>query len=286
MSGPLRDWWLQIVRQAKPQHPGGSTQGYYILAPDGTGLAWDNFPPRMPQFFAYGVQLFRQSGSRGALALPADQAVYTTPLAPPPGTTVLQLYSRIRPLPPDAGEWNSLLGRDFTWLLASEVRDMIARSGAGNGEFPLPRTFTARLLVYHMVDNTRGQVWAYQTGALRGASLTARTLRTSGAIRTLALRGEYSKRDSHPPQWTDRGQEGTLEGECDLDTANGRVTRVRVHADSRAWSDATYDPRRPPRGRYPIQTAIVEATDALSRQIPPEPALLGAHYLRPEVPGW
>jgi len=284
MGGPLREWWVRTVRQANPRWQGASTQGYYVLDGDGTGIVWDNFPPRLAQFLDMGVQLYRQREHGPPLTLAAGQSSATAPRTPPPGASVLKLYTRIRPLPADAGEHNALMGRDFMWVLQEEVREMLARSGSGSAAFPLPNSLVGRLTVFHLVDNTRGQVWAYQTGALQSASLTGRVLRNSGSTRTLALQGSYAKRDSHPPQWTDLGQEGTLEGECDLDTATGRLTRFRVHADSRAWTDAVYDPRRPPRGRYPIQTAILEATDALSRQIPPEPSHTGMHYLRPHIP--
>jgi hypothetical protein len=280
LAGPFRESWLRIVREANPRWPGGSTQGYYILSSRGAGLAWDNHPPRLAQYLAGGLRLARE----GRAGFTPTQALESTaPIAPPPGTAVVKLLTRIRPLPADAGEWNSLLGRDFMWIPAEEIRELGRRAAKG-GEFALPRPLVTRLLVFHMVDNVRGQVWAYQTGALRGPGLTGRVTASKGATRTLAVAGRFSKRDSHPPQWTDRGHEGTVAGEIEVDTEQNRIVRFRLHADCRAWSDAGYDPRRPPSGRYPIQTAAIEASDALSRRIPPEPALAGAHYLRPELP--
>jgi hypothetical protein len=280
LAGPFRDSWLRIVREANPRWQGGSTQGYYILSSRGAGLAWDNHPPRLAHYLALGLQFARNG--RGGFT-PSQALEYTAPVAPPAGAAVIKLFTRIRPLPAGAGEWNTLLGRDFMWITAEEIRELRQRSASG-GEFPLPRTLVTRLLVYHLVDNVRGQVWAYQTGALRGPGLTGRVTRSTGANRTLAVSGSFSKRDSHPPQWTDRGHEGTVAGEIEIDIARDRVARFRLFADCRAWSDAVYDPRRPPSGRYPIQTAAIEATDALSRRIPPEPALAGPHYLRPELP--
>jgi len=280
LAGPFRESWLRIVREANPRWPGGSTQGYYVLSSRGAGLAWDNHPPRLAEYLVRGVQLAR--AERGGF-VPTQGLEATGPLAPPPGTAVVKLFTRIRPLPAGAGEWNALLGRDFMWVTAEEIRELGRRAARG-GAFPLPRTLVTRLLVFHMVDNVRGQVWAYQTGTLRGPGLTGRVAASKGAVRTIAVSGSFSKRDSHPPQWSDRGHEGTVTGEIEVDTERNRITRFRAHADCRAWSDAGYDPRRPPVGRYPIQTALVEATDALSQRIPPEPALTGQHYLRPELP--
>lgn len=281
LAGPFRDSWLRMVREANPRWQGGSTQGYYILSSRGAGLAWDNYPPRMTQFFAMGLQRFRQSS--GGFA-PTQALEFTAPTTPPAGAAVVKLFTRIRPLPADGGEWNSLLGRDFMWIMPEEIREIGRRATGSTGGFPVPRTLVTRLLVFHIVDNVRGQVWAYQTGALRGPGLTGRLLRTTGTRQTIALAGSFSKRDSHPPQWNDRGHEGSLAGELEIDTSQNRLLRFRAHADCRAWTDASYDPRTPPRGRYPIQTAMIEATDALSMRIPPEPSLSGPHYLRPEIP--
>jgi hypothetical protein len=111
-------------------------------------------------------------------------------------------------------------------------------------------------------------------------------VRDAGPIRTLLLAGDYAKRDSHRPQWTDRGQEGHFEGELEIDTRSMQITRLRGCVESTAWSDATYSPvSPPPKGRYTLLTALVEATDELARQVPPEPAATGNYYLRSELPG-
>jgi hypothetical protein len=137
------------------------------------------------------------------------------------------------------------------------------------------------LVVFHLLDNVRGQAWSWQPQSVSRATLTGRTLSNNGRIRSIAFTGEYAKRDSHPPQWTDRGQQGHIEGEFDLDTNTGRITRFRAFADSQAWSDATYDRNfAPPQGRYPILTAMVEANDGIAREIPPEQAASGEYYRR------
>jgi hypothetical protein len=281
--GPLSEWWDAIVKSANPQYRGGSTQGYYIVSGDGRGILWDNYLPRLSQFLERGLAMYRDSG-RPPASVPPDWVRAAAPAQPPAGASILRLFTRIRPLPSGAGPMNAMLGRDYMWVLSDEVREMAAASGRGLASFAMPETLVARLIVFHLVDNVRGQVWPWQPQSVREANFTARKVRDSGAIRTISFTGRFAKRDSHPPQWTDRGQEGTVEGEFDIDSGTNRIARFRALADCQAWSDASYDrASAPPAGRYPILTAIVEANDDLSRRVPPEQASAGAYYLRPHL---
>jgi len=278
--GPLSDWWNQTVPQANPQYRGGSTQGYYVIAADGTGIFWDNYIPRIGEAVDRGLARYRQSPSRRAEISPQllrDAA----PLPPPPGTSVVRLFTRIRPVPEGAHPHNSNLGRDYMWVLADEVREMLD-AGRGGQPFEMPRTLVARLVTFHLVDNVRGQVWAYRPGDVSRARFTARPVGSDGQVRRFTFTGEYAKRSSNPPHWTDRGQEGRVEGEFELDAERGKIVRFRALVESQAW-DQSEQPRNfpPPSGRYPLLTAITEANDELSQQITPEPAGTGQYYLRP-----
>jgi hypothetical protein len=271
------------VRQANPQYRGGSTQGYYVLGGDGSGIVWDNYLPRLGQFLDRGLAAYRRNPPRGG-AFPLEMVRVASPQSPPPGTSILRLYTRIRPLPPGAGPMNEMLGRDYMWILPDEVREIISASNKGTQPFPMPRTLVARLVVFHLVDNVRGQVWPYHARSVTRADFTARALRTTGSIRSFSLAGSFAKQDAHPPQWTSRGQEGSVEGEFEVDTGKNAIVRFRALADCRAWSDAIYDRvAPPPSGRYPIMTAMVEASDDLARRIPPEQAAAGDYYLRPQL---
>ncbi len=280
--GPLARWWAETVRQANPGYRGGSTQGYYVLAADGAGLAWDNYLPRLPEFLERGLATFRRAG---AVDRDPPRELRSTPSPEAPeGASVLRLYTRLHPPPAGAGPMYRLLGRDYMWVLAEEVAAILSASERESGAFAAPESLAARLVLFHMVDNTRGSVWAWSPSSVRSARLSLRRLRDRGALRTFSVTGSYRKQDSHPPQWTDRGQEGSLEGELEIDTRARKIVRMRVLADSTAWSDATYDRNfPPPPGRYPILTAIVDAQDDLARRVAPEPSLSGGFYLRPPV---
>lgn len=281
LRGPNAEWWRRVVPSANPNYRGGSTQGYYVLGADGRGYLWDNFPPRLPTFLATGVERYRQNPASATVT--GAEIRRDSPTPPPAGASVIRLYTRIRPLPAQANPMNALLGRDYMWILRDEVRAIA--NGPKAGDFALPENLVARLVTFHMVDNVRGQVWPWRPQDISRARFTARFVREDGTQRTFTLRGDFAKRDSHPPQWNDRGHEGTLGGQLTVDTQTNKIVRLRARVDCTAWSDATYDRNAgPPSGRYPIITALVEANDKLAQEVTPEQAPTGQYYLYSRLP--
>jgi len=276
-GGPLNSWWQQQVRSARREWGGGSTQGYYVFGADGNAVLGDNFIPRIPSLLDRGHQLWRQNPARPVGVSEQNIRNAQTAVAPP-GTSIIRLFNRIRPVPPGASEMNAMLGRDYLWITADEVRELLS-AGAGGQSFAMPRGVVARLAVFHLVDNIRGQVWPWQPQSVSRANFTARLVRANGGARMFSFSGDYAKRDSRPPQWNDRGQEGRVEGEFEVDVTTAKITRFRAIADSLAWSDATYDRNgAPPSGRYPLLTAMVEANDELAQRVAPEPAAQGGSF--------
>jgi hypothetical protein len=281
LRGANGEWWQRLVSSVQPNYRGGSTQGYYILGADGHGYLWDNYPPRLRTFLATGVERYRQNPA--AAIVTAAEIRRDAPPPPPPGTSVVRLFTRIRPLPANAGPMNALLGRDYMWVLAEEVKAIAA--GPKSGDFPLPEALVARLVAFHMVDNVRGQVWPWRPQEITKARFTARFVSEEGTQRTYKLHGDFAKRDSHPPAWNDRGHEGTFEGELTIDMQSNKIVRFRARADCTAWSDATYDRNSPPpTGRYTVICALVEANDKLAQEVTPEQAGTGEYYLHSRLP--
>jgi hypothetical protein len=279
--GPMREWWAQVVSSVRPNGPSGSTQGYYVVRADGSGIISDNYPPRLKMFLERGLALAR--GAEGQPAeVSATELQQFAPRAMPDGAFVIRLFTRAR-LSDGSAAPNAYLNRDYMWILGEEVQAILDSAGRSKTEFSLPSTLTARLVLFHMVDGTRGAVWPYQPKDISRAQLTARSTGREGAVQRITFSGQYAKRDSHPPQWNDRGQEGDIAGELEINWRTKKLTRFRAYAESQAWSDATYDPRRPPFGRYQLITAMIESTDELDKQIAPEPATTGNYYLGPQL---
>lgn len=270
-------WWQKAVRQANPQYRGGSTQGYYVLTPDGRGVLWDNYIPRLEQFLDRAVREYANAKKDKAKVSAADIRM-CAPQEPPPGTSVIRLYTRIRPIPDGADPMNRLLGRDYMWVLRDEVRDILRSTANQSEDVEMPATFVARLTVFHLIDNVRGQVWPWRPQDVREATFRIKPNGGVGAIRSFVFKGRFAKQSSNPPAWSDRGHEGTVEGEIDVDSRADSIIRFRMFADCTAWSDQGGN-FRPPTGRYKIVTGAILATDDLARQITPEPANTGNYYL-------
>jgi hypothetical protein len=153
--GSQKDWWLALVRSVNPHYSGGSTQGYYVLRADGTGVAADNYPPRLPTFLEGALT---RAGAKTTAKVSADDLRQAAPLSLPEGASVVRLFTRAK-LADGSTPGGTYLGRDYLWVLKDEVEQLVASSNKSTDAFTLPRTLVARLVVFHLVDNTRGQVW-------------------------------------------------------------------------------------------------------------------------------
>lgn len=290
--GAFSQWYVGMVQQARPGFRGPnqqSTQGYYVVGADGTGVLHDanTFSvERLNQFLDRGLQRWRQAGPRAASTITPEQQRQAEPVPPPPGTSVIRLFTRIRPVPAGAHFTNQRLGLDYMWITQEEVRQL-AQEGNSGQPFALPTSMVSRMVLFHMVDNVRGQVPTYQPQSVSRATFNARAAGGTGNMRRFTFAGDYAKRDSRPPRWNDRGQEGRVEGEFEVDVSASRITRLRAVAESQGWSDATFSPYPPPSGRYPIVCALIEANDDIAQRVTPEPAAQGntRFYLQAMVPG-
>lgn len=257
----------------------GSTQGYYVLASDGTPIGVNNYLPKLEGFLDDAhARALRTKKSPPAPKKEDLQRAEALPL--PEGASVIRLFTKIRPLPPSATEINSMLGRDYMWILAGEVEAIASSASEVGKKFELPQAMSRRLCSFHLVDNVRGQVWPWQRGAVKSCAISARVVAVEKNIRKLVLEGQYALGDSNPPHWQSRGQEGALRGELDVDASTKQVLRLRAIVQATAWSDAK-GPFPPPPGKYPLQIALVEARDAMAKKINPEVAQLGRRYLDP-----
>lgn len=143
----------------------------------------------------------------------------------------------------------------------------------------MPPTLVARLTVFHLVDNVRGQVGDWQPRDVQRAKFRMQSASVNGTMRRFTFTGDFAKQSANPPHWCDRGHEGRVDGEFDIDPKTEQITRFRMFADCTAWSDQGGN-FHPPSGRYKIVTAAVEATDELARQIAPEQANTGPFYFQ------
>src|SRR6185436_18716567 len=76
----------------------------------------------------------------------------------PEGAAVLNVFTRIDPLPAGLGadDLNRSVGRDHLWILKDEVQ-AIVNALKDSAEAPLPAALAKRLAQFHLIDNVRGE---------------------------------------------------------------------------------------------------------------------------------
>ncbi len=253
---------------------------------DGVGYTFDNYnrdPRRLSALLDRGLARFHQNPPR-QVSIPAEYMQAAAPHRPPASVSVIRVFTRIRPLPAGEPPEFTWLGRDHMWIFADEVRQMLAASENNNQPFPMPRTLLARLVVFHIIDNTRGQVVPWKPQDVSKADFTMRAIRNASGRRTFTFRGDFAKR-GRTDFFTNRGHEGHIEGELDVGIKTEKIVRFRAYGEAQAWAEApTFRPTNPPRGRYPLVIAMVEANDALGQCAAPEVAETGSYYEHIQLP--
>jgi hypothetical protein len=195
--------------------------------------------------------------------------------------SVVRVFARVKPLPAGEERMNNHVGREHMWIFPDEVREMLAASRQLNQDFAMPRNLVARLVVFHIIDNVRGQVIPWRPADVTKANFTARAVKKADGNRTFTFQGEFAKRGSIQA-YPERGHEGTIAGEFDVDVKTVKITRFRAYSEGEAWATSRYNwPSNPPKGRYPLVLALVDADDKLAKVVPPESAATGAYYMRP-----
>ena len=283
-TSPLKDWFVPMASTVNPRLARGETaQGYYIAGADGKAYGWyhrQRDPEQVLAFVNGAVAKYRQDPPKEA-ALPAPGIRTERNITPAPGTTVVRVFSRIRPLPPDADAMSRSIGRDHLWIYAGEIRSMAGASREKGATFPMPKSLAARLARFHLVSNVRGQPTSWGPDEVRKAGLTGTVTAVEGPLRTISFQGDFetaSKDEAH-------GFKGKLEGQLVLDTRAGKITRFRAYAEgegrgNHAWNRRSGgERRRGPLGPFPLVFAFTDVNDSLARTLPPS----GLYYSSPEV---
>lgn len=265
----------------KPQWtPGQSTQGSYVIGWDGVGYAADNYnrdPRRLEMLLDRGLTRFRQTPPQ-PVTIPESYKAASKPPAPPEGVSIIRVFTRVRPLPEGEPEQFTWLGREHMWIYPSEVREMLANTKVGAAAVAMPRTLVARLVLFHIIDNTRGQVLPWRPQDVTKADFSMRATGETGELRTFSFVGDFAKRGT-TGFFTDRGHEGHIDGEFSVDMKTNEILKFRAYCEAQAWAEAPHDrPGNPPKGRYPLVIAMIEADDELATCAPPEASFTGDYY--------
>lgn len=270
----------ELKEQLKIHDLGGDTaQGLYIVGADGKfyGFINDNDPKDVLSFLSKGRSSF-QKDAPSQTSISADELSEPFSDRPPADASVVRLFTRIRPVPAGSDKLNNSVGRDHLWILGKEVKEIVARSGEGHKSFPMPRSLVARLVLFHLVDNVRGEPDTWNEDEVKQALFSAEMVHDDGAIKTFNFHGDFSAQTADDK----RGITGTIDGEFDIDSGD-QISKFRAFAQAQAWGVSRFTPGAPP-GRFPLVIAMIEANDDISRVVPPEALYPGHWYLRADLP--
>lgn len=260
---------MRAAAKLKPDVVAGITaQGFYILSADGEALAYNNnrSVERVLGLMDNGLARFKPGGE---VALAEAELETQTSRRPTADTSILRVFSRIRPLPTGCDASNENVGRDHLWLMANEVRHLVQ---AGS----LPDSAVTRLYRFALVDNVRGEPDHWKSGEVRTAILDTKKLIEFDGKSTYEVSGRF---EMVTPNGS-RGLSGSLAGRIAVDIKTFMVRECRIYVTARAWGRSTYTPN-PPAGKFPMVFAIVEAFDQTAKVVPPQAIFFGREYLEP-----
>ncbi len=267
----------------------GSYQGMYVAGPDGTpfeykiGLAYD--PEEFIEILQSALLKSRTAKSARAqrpkpLSLPTREA--------PPGadasTSVVQVYSRICPLPTNPTLAERSIGRDVMWIFPDEIDEILSSATKPGVTVTMPPTVVARMVRFQLLNHVGNIMHPFSEKDVRRASFTMTPIESRGSLRIFTFRGAFASqaptsRDNDTPYKL----EGTIEGRFSIDQNQKKITQFKAFGEgvSQGGNDSLAKTRK-----YPVVFAMSEATQASSRSMKPFWAAIPAWskvYEKPKI---
>lgn len=242
-------------------------QGLYVVGADGTpymykiGVAYD------PEYFVdalkAAVAKFRSSPHQKIAEI---APVEGTGFRVDPSTSVVQVFSRIVPLPSGATISERSVGRDYMWITKDEVSELLAQRSRAPQAIVLPPTMVARMVRFHLLNHVGNIMRPFGENQVKKAEFKIVRVVERGDIVTFSFNGIFS---SFCPKGADDAGEGSVDGniagEFDISKAEKKIARFRAYGEALAGgrNDSL-------KGRmYPVVFAAVEAKDRISQSVIP-----------------
>ncbi len=234
---------------------GGTRQGIYVFAADGTPLAYKNAGQDaevMKGVFKDALAKFKklpeEKRKAGAIAVPElgkVDANYTRTL--PDGGLAVQVNTRILDL--KRGEYctatcNTTGGdqasRDFLWLTAADVKEMLPPKAEKGEVYSLPDAVGQRIARFHLIDNTRGEPPFWRKEQVRKSTWTLTVIEVTDDAFDLRLDSSVTLATNADTGKADRGYEGKVGGVLRYDRKGKRFDKVELAGVGKHWGEAEF----------------------------------------------
>lgn len=280
------EFFREVANQG-PRKDGGTRQGIYVLTADGELLSYKNAGQladvtreELKRALGKFRKLPADRREPGAVAVgdPGKLDVNYT-RTPPPGGLVVRVHARILDRKDGElckGTCKTLGGdkasRDFLWLTRDEVRSLAPAKAEVGFTSDVSAKVRDRILMFHLVDNTRGEPNFWTVEDVRRARMTLTVTKVSSAGIVLRLAGDALLATDADPAKADCGYEVRLRGELRYLPGKQTFDRFDVAAVGEHWGEGTYT-----RGARPGRTLLgvafgPVAGDAPADRVPPQAA--------------
>lgn len=272
-------WFAPLAKRAiKDYAPAGffkqfgSYQGMYVAGSDGTpfefkiGLAYD------PEEFIKILQsALIKSRSHKIVRSQLSKAVSPPPKEAPPGanasTSVIQVYSRICPLPANATLSERSIGRDVMWIFPDEINEILSGANESGAKVKMPPTLVARMVRFQLLNHVGNIMHPFSEKDIKRADFKMTPIESRGGVRTFAFQGSYaSQAPASRENDTPYNMEGTIEGRFSIDQNRKNILQFRAFGEgvSQGGNDSLAKAQK-----YPVVFAMSEATQPSIRAMKP-----------------
>jgi hypothetical protein len=275
---------------------GGMTrQGIYTFTADGEPLEFKNAGTdvqatrdQLKRALAKFDRLPRVRTAPGAVVVPPmgrpDPNYSRTP---PAGGLIVRVHGRILDQTPAGGlvkgtcsmPGGDKASRDFLWLTREEVRTLAPARAEPGFSYPLSKPIAARLVTFHLLDNTRGEpgYWLPSQVLKSVFTLTVTDVAADGGIE-LRLDGDVLMATDPDPAKADRGYEAKVLGKLRYDVLKDQVTRFDIAVLGDHWGQSGHTLTARP-GRTPLGIVLTLADPSNPADlVPPQGAREGDGY--------
>lgn len=284
-------WFLPMAQKAMREFgPPGfwkefkTYQGLYVVGADGTPYQYKvgvNYDPKYFVNVLKGALAKYQSSPRQNISLsrPAIDPSFQID----PSISVVQVYSRVVPLPVGATISERSVGRDYMWIMKDEVDKLIDASKNQTTDIKLPATMVARMVRFQLLNHVGNIMRPFGETQVKKAEFKAKKLSETGDLLSIAFEGQYS---SYAPKGADDGGEGsvdgTITGELQVNKTEKKICRFRAYGEAQCQGRNDTLKNK----KYPIVFAMKEAKDLTSQTVIPFWAAipsLAPIYAKPKI---